>query len=213
VPGFLVGQLRQRRGVHVGELDSGLKFDDAVFLARSRFDSAQFTLDAEVASRSFEELPPELARQLAALPTRVPHTDVPAPDAGSLPLGVGVDGTAVVWREDVQKSMQRRIPGPDVPLDQLRNRGWWSGPDLYVVVDDTELVSPGGSDPLEPLREFLPQAKDVGLHLVFVRRTEGAADALEHGVLSTLVGLQVPGVVGDGDFREGRCWVASGHRP
>lgn len=105
--------------------------------------------------------------------------------------------------EAVCGSMRRRLPGPDVTHEQLKNRSWWSGPDLYVVVDDADLVAPGDVDPLEPLREFLPQAKDVGLHLVVARRTEGASAALEHGVLNTLAGLQTPGVVGNGDFREG----------
>ncbi|MET9260117.1 hypothetical protein [Amycolatopsis sp. NPDC004079] len=253
---------------------SGFTFDDAVFLARSRFDSARFTLGAEVVSRSFEELPTELTRHLRALPTRVPYADIPAPGAGSVPLGVGVDGTPAVWRpavdshfvafmgpesgkttlvrtiirgiveqytpaeaaillvdyrrsslgyvttehllgyavsraqltamlEDVRESMDRRIPGPDVTQEQLRNRSWWYGPELYVIVDDAELVSRNDSDPFEPLREFLPQAKDVGLHLVVVRSTEGAAEALEHGALNTLADLEVPGIVGDGDFREG----------
>ncbi|WP_372670661.1 hypothetical protein [Amycolatopsis kentuckyensis] len=105
--------------------------------------------------------------------------------------------------EEVRESLRRRLPGPDVTQEQLKNRSWWSGPDLYVVVDDAELVAPGDVDPFEPLREFLPQAQDVGLHLVVARRTEGASAALEHGVLNTLAGLQTPGVIGDGDFREG----------
>ncbi|SEF35542.1 hypothetical protein SAMN05421837_108136 [Amycolatopsis pretoriensis] len=105
--------------------------------------------------------------------------------------------------EDVRQSLRRRLPGPDVTQEQLKNRSWWSGPELYVVVDDADLVTAGGIDPLEPLREFLPQAKDVGLHVVIARRTEGASGALEHGVLNTLAGLRVPGVVGNGDFREG----------
>lgn len=251
----------------------GLEFDGAVFLTRAHFDSAAFTL-GEAASKSFEELPGELARRLTALPTHVPYAELPAPEAGSLPLGVRIDGTPAVWSpdadphfvafmgpeagkttlvrtilrgiverhtpaealillvdyrrtslgyvatehllayavshvqlssmlEDVRKSMQRRLPGPDVTQEQLKNRSWWSGPELYVVVDDAELVAPGDIDPFEPLRELLPQAKDVGLHLVIARRTEGASGALEHGVLNTLAGLQTPGIVGDGDFREG----------
>ncbi|NBH09273.1 pentapeptide repeat-containing protein [Amycolatopsis sp. SID8362] len=253
--------------------DNGLEFDGAVFLTRSRFDSAGFTL-GEAATMPFEELPPKLARQLTALPAHVPYAEIAAPEPGSLPLGVGIDGSPAVWRpeadphfvalmgpesgkttllrtilrgiveqytpaqavillvdyrrtllrhvatehllayavssaqlssmlEDVRESLRRRLPGPDVTQEQLKNRSWWSGPDLYVVVDDAELVTPGEADPLEPLREFVPQAKDVGLHLVIARRTEGAAGALRHGVLKTLADIQAPGIVGDGDFREG----------
>ncbi|WP_284750372.1 FtsK/SpoIIIE domain-containing protein [Amycolatopsis sp. RTGN1] len=253
--------------------DEGLKFDGAVFLRSSHFGLARFRL-SEAAPVPFEELPPNLARQLTALPTNVPYSEVATSERDSLPLGVGIDGTPACWRYDadphfvafmgpesgkttllrtiisgiverrtpaealimlvdyrrtslgyvpadhllayavtrpqlesmlgdVRESMRRRLPGPDVTQEQLKNRSWWSGPDLYVIVDDAELVSEGSDDPLEPLREFLPQAKDVGLHVVIARRTERAGEALGKGVLKTLADIAAPGVVGDGDFLEG----------
>jgi S-DNA-T family DNA segregation ATPase FtsK/SpoIIIE len=105
---------------------------------------------------------------------------------------------------DVRNSMLKRMPGPDVTQEQLRDRSWWSGPELYVLVDDYDLVATQGSaNPLAPLLEFLPQAKDVGLHLVLTRRTGGSARALYEPVISRLRELSTPGVVMSGSKDEG----------
>ena len=45
-----------------------------------------------------------------------------------------------------------RIPGADVTQQQLRTRSWWSGPEIYIVIDDYDLVAPPtGGNPLAPL--------------------------------------------------------------
>ena len=38
-------------------------------------------------------------------------------------------------------AVRTRMPGPDVTQQQLRDRSWWSGADMFVVVDDYELVA------------------------------------------------------------------------
>lgn len=105
---------------------------------------------------------------------------------------------------DVERSMRRRLPGADVTQQQLRDRSWWSGPELYVLVDDYDLVvTQGGPNPLSPLLEFLAQAKDVGLHLIITRRSGGAARALFEPVISRLRELSTPGIVMSGSPDEG----------
>ncbi|TQM15384.1 type VII secretion protein EccCa [Pseudonocardia kunmingensis] len=106
---------------------------------------------------------------------------------------------------EVAASLRRRLPGPDVTPRALRERSWWSGPDVFVLVDDYDLVAPGGGapNPLLPLAEFLPQAKDVGLHVVVARRCGGAARALFDPVLGRLRELAAPGIVMNGDPDEG----------
>lgn len=76
------------------------------------------------------------------------------------------------------EELRDRLPGPSVTQQKLRDRSWWAGPEIYVVVDDYELIAGAGSDPLTPLLEFLPHARDIGLHLVIARRAGGAARAL-----------------------------------
>lgn len=76
-----------------------------------------------------------------------------------------------------------RMPPAHVTQAQLRSRSWWSGPDIYLVVDDYEVVA---SNALAPILEYLPHARDLGLHLVVARRSGGAARALFDPLLAEL---------------------------
>ena len=99
--------------------------------------------------------------------------------------------------------MQRRLPGPDVTARELRDRSWWTGPELFVLVDDYDLVVAGPTNPLLPLLEYLPQARDIGLHLVLTRRSGGAGRALFEPVIQRLRELSAPGLVMSGAPDEG----------
>ncbi|HEX3285252.1 MAG TPA: type VII secretion protein EccCa [Mycobacterium sp.] len=92
--------------------------------------------------------------------------------------------------------LQARMPGPDVSQSQLRSRSWWSGPEIYLVVDDYDLVAgANGTNPLAPLVDFLPYAKDLGLHVVVARRSGGAARAMFDPVLARLRDLGCMGLM------------------
>lgn len=95
--------------------------------------------------------------------------------------------------------LARRMPGPDIDAQQLRDRSWWSGPELYVLVDDYDLVAVAGGNPLTPLLEYLPHASDLGLHLVIARRSGGAARSLYEPVLAALHDLGAMGLTMSGD--------------
>ncbi|MEH3141733.1 MAG: type VII secretion protein EccCa [Mycobacterium kyogaense] len=79
-----------------------------------------------------------------------------------------------------------RMPDEHVTQRQLRARSWWTGPEIYVVVDDYDLVAGPTGNPLTPLADFLPHAKDLGLHIVVARRSGGAARAMFDPVLTRL---------------------------
>ncbi|WP_019870634.1 type VII secretion protein EccC [Salinispora oceanensis] len=104
---------------------------------------------------------------------------------------------------EVAAVMRDRLPPNDVKPDELRARSWWKGPDLYLLVDDYDLVAGAGSNPLMPLLEFLPQARDIGLHLIIARRTGGASRALYEPVLMRLREISTPGIVMSGNRDEG----------
>jgi S-DNA-T family DNA segregation ATPase FtsK/SpoIIIE len=105
--------------------------------------------------------------------------------------------------ESVAGYMERRLPGPDVTAQQLRERSWWQGPELFVLVDDYDLVVSGPTNPLQPLLEYLPQARDVGLHLIITRRAGGASRSLYEPVIQRLRELSSPGLVMSGPSDEG----------
>ncbi|MBO4204996.1 type VII secretion protein EccCa [Micromonospora echinofusca] len=116
-------------------------------------------------------------------------------------------GTAASATADLIESaagyLQRRIAGPDVTPGQLRDRSWWTGPELFVLVDDYDLVATGPTNPLRALEEYLPQARDVGLHLVLARRAGGAARGLFEPVMQRLHELSTAGLVMAGKPEEG----------
>ncbi|GAB2948761.1 type VII secretion protein EccC [Micromonospora polyrhachis] len=109
-------------------------------------------------------------------------------------------GTALL--KDALLALRERLPGPDIRPEQLRARSWWSGAELWVLVDDYDLVA-GDGNPLLALQSLLPQAREVGLHIVVVRRSGGASRAMYDPVLGRLRDLNAPGLVMSGDRNEG----------
>lgn len=89
----------------------------------------------------------------------------------------------------LQKLLDRltaRMPGEHVTQAQLRDRSWWRGPEIFLVIDDYDLVAGAGANPLAPLAEFLPHATDLGLHVLVARRSGGAARAMFDPVLARM---------------------------
>ncbi|OBJ12624.1 type VII secretion protein EccC [Mycobacterium sp. 1482292.6] len=101
-------------------------------------------------------------------------------------------------------SLKDRLPPSDITQQQLKERSWWQGPDLYVLIDDYDLI-PGGSlnHPLGALIEYLPQARDIGLRVVVTRRIGGAARAMMDPILGRLKDLSCNGLVMSGTKDEG----------
>lgn len=93
------------------------------------------------------------------------------------------------------ETLRDRMPTPEVSQRQLRDRSWWSGPELYVVVDDYDLVAGGAANPLSALLPYLPHARDLGLHLMLARRSGGAARAMFDPVLGTVRDLGCMGLM------------------
>ena len=88
--------------------------------------------------------------------------------------------------KDLATYLESRIPGPDVTPEQLRSRSWWTGAEVYVLVDDYDLVATQQSSPVALMQPLIAQARDVGLHLVVARRSGGASRALYEPVIQSL---------------------------
>ncbi|MGB0101565.1 MAG: type VII secretion protein EccCb, partial [Nocardioides sp.] len=105
--------------------------------------------------------------------------------------------------QDLATYLESRIPGPDVTPDQLRNRSWWTGAEVFVIVDDYDLVATQQSSPVAALQPLLAQARDVGLHVAVARRSGGASRALYEPVIQSLRDLAMPGILLSGSPDEG----------
>jgi hypothetical protein len=56
---------------------------------------------------------------------------------------------------EVRGALNTRLPPPDLTPDQLRSRSWWSGSDLFLIVDDYDLVA---GTPVRPAEAGAPGA-------------------------------------------------------
>ena len=104
------------------------------------------------------------------------------------------------------EELHRRLPGDGLTPAELRARSWWSGPEIVVLVDDLELLGGDGGSPLAPLLAYLPQARDLGLHVVAARHSGGIGRALFEPFLQRLRELGATGLVLRGDRQEGQLW-------
>ncbi|MGB0972452.1 MAG: hypothetical protein ACPGVG_16060, partial [Mycobacterium sp.] len=105
-------------------------------------------------------------------------------------------GSVVSKRVSVlTEQLSARMPDEHVTQRQLRNRSWWDGPDIYIVVDDYDLVAGATANPLTPIADYLPHAKDLGLHVIVARRSGGAARAMFDPVLARLRDMGCSGLM------------------
>ncbi|MFF4899708.1 type VII secretion protein EccCa [Streptomyces sp. NPDC001068] len=129
---------------------------------------------------------------------------------------IGDANAAQVYVGQVVAKLTERLPPANVTMEQLRTRDWWTGPEFYVVVDDYDLVANGRTSPLNPLLDFLPQAREIGLHLVVARRVAGSArGSMSEQLLTRVKELGTAGLVMSGDPREGVVLGSerAAHRP
>jgi len=115
----------------------------------------------------------------------------------------GTAPAAAALAADVRAALDARLPGTGVSLAQLPARSWWEGPELYLVVDDYELLTTAGGNPLAALADYLPQARDLGLHVILTRRVGGIARAMFEPLLQRHRELGGPGLLLSGDPSEG----------
>ncbi|HEX9231313.1 MAG TPA: type VII secretion protein EccCa [Jatrophihabitantaceae bacterium] len=79
----------------------------------------------------------------------------------------------------------------------------WSGPKLFLLIDDYDLVGSAQGNPLLALTEFLPQARDIGLHVILSRAAGGAGRGMFDGVMQRIREMGSPGVLLSGSKDEG----------
>jgi DNA segregation ATPase FtsK/SpoIIIE, S-DNA-T family len=103
---------------------------------------------------------------------------------------------------ELAQTLRRRLPHSGLTMAQLQAGRWWSGPDVYLVVDDYDLVSTSAGNPLLPVAELLPQARDIGLHVIMTRRVRGLTRAFEP-FINAMRDLGPTGLLLSGDPQEG----------
>lgn len=109
--------------------------------------------------------------------------------------------------DHLEPMLSARLPGRDITPGQLRRRDWWSGADIFVVIDNAHELGGGGGyeDKLAPLKAWLSKGRDVGLHVIGTWRCGGVTSHLYgRGLLAELKDLRTAGMVMSGSKDEGK---------
>ncbi|MBF9072578.1 type VII secretion protein EccCa [Streptacidiphilus fuscans] len=117
------------------------------------------------------------------------------PESYRLGYAVSVDNVRQIV-DGAARAMVNRVPSADITPAQLKKRDWWQGPELFVLVDDYDLISAGtGGHPFAPILEYLAQGTEIGLHLVVARGANGVARGLNDPLLRKIQEVNSPAVL------------------
>ncbi|GHF63787.1 type VII secretion protein EccC [Kitasatospora xanthocidica] len=117
------------------------------------------------------------------------------PEEYRLGYAVAVDKLRQIV-DGASRAMKNRIPPADITPARLKLRDWWTGPELFILVDDYDLVgSTGGNHPFAALLEDLAQGAEIGLHLVVARGANGIGRALSDPLLRKLQEVNSPSLL------------------
>ncbi|MFE1171720.1 type VII secretion protein EccCa [Streptomyces sp. NPDC058773] len=102
--------------------------------------------------------------------------------------------------------LDKRLPDDGARVEELEPGSWGGGPRIVVLVDDYDVLTTAGQEPLAPFLPYIPSAVDIGLHFVLTRRVAGAS----RGIYEPLVqGLRESGssaLLMAGDRGEGQLF-------
>jgi S-DNA-T family DNA segregation ATPase FtsK/SpoIIIE len=95
------------------------------------------------------------------------------------------------------KALRTRVPGQEITPARMRQADWWTGPRLFVLVDDYDMVGGGTvmDHPFAPLFEHLALGHELGLHVVVARSATGAGRGLNDQLLRRLDEVNTPGIL------------------
>lgn len=113
-----------------------------------------------------------------------------------------LDGVVAMMGE-LAAALAGREPPPGLSAEELLSRSWWSGPEIFLIVDDIQQMPPGFDSPLHKAVPFVTRAADVGLHVIVTRTFGGWSSAGSDPMLRALHQANAPLLVMDADPDEG----------
>ncbi|MGE4365498.1 MAG: type VII secretion protein EccCb [Mycolicibacterium sp.] len=118
------------------------------------------------------------------------------PESHLLPAGA-INRNHATLEESIKAlvaNLTKRLPPSDLTPSQLRQRSWWTGPDVVLLVDDWHMITAAGGmlSPMAPLAPLLPAAADIGLHLVVTCQMSQASRAVMDKFVGAAYGAGTP---------------------
>lgn len=102
--------------------------------------------------------------------------------------------------------LEKRLPDESADGEDLEPGSWGSGPRIVILVDDYDVLTTAGQQPLAPFLPYIPSAVDIGLHFVVTRRVAGASRGLYEPLLQGLREFGAAALVMAGDRSEGQLF-------
>jgi type VII secretion protein EccCb/type VII secretion protein EccCa len=113
-----------------------------------------------------------------------------------------LDGVQAMMN-DMSALLASREPPPGLSAEELLSRSWWSGPEIFLIVDDIQQMPAGFDSPLHKAAAWVTRAADVGLHVIVTRTFGGWSSAGSDPMLRALHQANAPLLVMDADPDEG----------
>ncbi|MFJ1746191.1 type VII secretion protein EccCa [Streptomyces sp. NPDC088116] len=91
------------------------------------------------------------------------------------------------------RAVTARLPGEDISPSRMRLADWWTGPRLFILVDDYDMLGTSPMNaPFDPLLNHLALGYEVGLHLIVSRSAAGAGRGLGEILLRRMQEVNTP---------------------
>ena len=107
----------------------------------------------------------------------------------------------------IAKELETRLPDEVTDQQALADGTWFTGPRIVVLVDDYDVLTTAGQQPLAAFLPYVPSARDIGLHFVVTRRVAGASRGLYEPFLMTVRESGASALVMAGDRGEGQLFT------
>ncbi|MFF7927011.1 type VII secretion protein EccCa [Streptomyces mirabilis] len=105
----------------------------------------------------------------------------------------------------IATELEKRLPETADP-DAVGAEPSFTGPRIVILVDDYDILTTAGQQPLAPFLPYISSAQDIGLHFVIARRTAGSSRALYEPLLTTLRETGTAALLMTGDRTEGQLF-------
>ncbi|MFG2854973.1 type VII secretion protein EccCa [Streptomyces mirabilis] len=105
----------------------------------------------------------------------------------------------------IATELEKRLPETADP-DAVGAEPSFTGPRIVILVDDYDILTTAGQQPLAPFLPYISSAQDIGLHFVIARRTAGSSRALYEPLLTTLRETGTTALLMTGDRIEGQLF-------
>ncbi|GAA2397304.1 type VII secretion protein EccC [Streptomyces glaucosporus] len=183
---------------------------DPFFLVFGESESGKTALLRLLAKQICERYTPDEARIVVADYRRSLLSNIPD---SHLIVYAAMSNAMETHMAAMKDLMEKRTPPEDVTPQQLRDRSWWAGPKMFMIIDDYELVSTSSGNPLAMLTEHLPFARDIGVCFIIARSAAGASRASYEPFMQRMKELGAQGVILSGDPSEGELLGSVRARP